>query len=148
MLYSKNGSYPAYLPHRIILSDGITRTDRTTFTEEEIVDAGYIAVDNPPVATYPNRLDWNGTEWLVREPNESEINAKWESIRNECVARLEATDYKVIKAVELNEIVEYEYLVYRQELRDLYNNVNGIDPWNFEFPVLIQAIDSTTIDES
>ena len=140
MLYSKNGSYPSTLPHRITLSDGTTRTDNTSFTEDELLDAGYVAVDLPPGHQYPNKLDWDGTQWFVREPNEDEIKQKWDAIRKECVRRLEETDYKVIKAVETGELPPIEYVVYRQELRDLYNNVNNIDPWFVEFPVL-QTVD-------
>lgn len=134
MLYSKNGSYPTELPHRIILSNGLTRTDPSTFTEGEIADAGYIAVADPPEAEYPNKLYWNFTEWSIREPNESEISEKWQEIKNECLKQLAATDYKVIKAVEQNTAVDPAYVQYRQELRDLYNNVNNVDPWFVEFP--------------
>jgi hypothetical protein len=48
MLYSLNGAYPKPLPKRIVLSNGTTRTDPTTFTPEEIADAGYIQVPEPP----------------------------------------------------------------------------------------------------
>jgi hypothetical protein len=137
MLYSKNGSYPTLLPHRIVLSDGTTRTDNTSFTEEEIADAGYVLVDNPPQAEYPNKLDWDGIQWIIREPNSSEVFQKWDQIRNECLLRLEETDYKVIKAVETGDLPPIEFVIYRQELRDLYNNVNNIDPWFVQFPVLL-----------
>lgn len=145
MLYSKNGSYPAPLPHRITVSDGITRTDSSTFTEEEIADAGYVAVENPPESIYPNKLDWDGTTWFVREPNEREIATKWDYIRKECVRKLEETDYKVIKAVETGDLPPIEYVIYRQELRDLYNNVNNVDPWFVQFPVL-QTVDQEIIE--
>jgi len=46
LLYTINKSYPRQLPHRIVLSDGRTRTDNTTFTDAEIADAGYTAVAN------------------------------------------------------------------------------------------------------
>ena len=136
MLYSKDGSYPANLPHRIVLSDGRTRTDSSTFTDEEIADAGYVAVEAPPTPEYPNKLDWDGTEWLIREPTGYETSKKWEEIRNECVQRLAATDYKVIKSVEIGELPPNEYIVYRQELRNIYNGVHLMDPWVVELPAL------------
>lgn len=139
MLYTKNGSYPAPLPHRIVLSDGMTRTDSSSFTEEEIADAGYVAVDSPPIADYPNKVDWTGSEWIIREPNSQETSARWDYIRKECVGRLEETDYKVIKAVETGDLPPIEFVTYRQELRDLYNNVNNVDPWFVQFPVLETA---------
>lgn len=139
MLYSKNGGYPSQLPHRLEMPDGTTRTDVTTFTEEEIALAGYVAVENPTVPTYPQKLEWTGTEWLIREPSDAEIAQRWAYIQEECVRRLEDTDYKVIKAMEQGTPVEAFYVTYRQELRDLYNNANNVDPWFVEFPVLQTA---------
>lgn len=147
MLYTKNGSYPAPLPQRIVLSDGMTRTDSSSFTEEEILDAGYTPVDNPPQADYPNKLNWTGTEWLIREPNAQELLARWDYIRKECVRKLEETDYKVIKAVETGDLPPIEFIIYRQELRDLYNNVNNVDPWFVQFPIL-ETVPEEIIQES
>ena len=135
-LYTKNGEFPTQLPNRIKLSDGRTRTDKTTFTAEELADAGYVAVDNPPVADYPNKLEWTGTAWLVRAPNDSETNEKWGHIKHACKKALELTDYKVIKAVEAGTSISTDLVAYRQALRDLYNNVNDVDPWTVQFPEL------------
>jgi hypothetical protein len=41
MLYSYRTCWPQELPFRIRLSDGFTRTDPSTFTSEEIADAGF-----------------------------------------------------------------------------------------------------------
>lgn len=135
-LYTKNGEYPNQLPHMIRLSNRKIRSDRTTFTAEEIADAGYIEVENPPIAEYPNKLEWDGEnlQWVVRPPNDREIMARWDEIRRECDRLLTETDYKVIKAIEAGVAPDPAYVVYRQELRDLYNNVNGIDPWNVVWP--------------
>jgi hypothetical protein len=66
MLYSKNNNYPNTLPFRIRLPDGSTRTDPTTFTEEIISLAGYIAVEDPPTSIQSNeQLVWTGTEWKI-----------------------------------------------------------------------------------
>lgn len=75
-LYTKNGSYPEPIPFRIKLSNGLTRTDPSTFTEEEIADAGYIQVSNPPSITSEQVLEWNSLnlEWIVRSVTEQEIN--------------------------------------------------------------------------
>ena len=132
MLYSYNNQYPKPLPHRILLSNGNTLTDRESFTDEEIADAGYVAVPNPPDFEYPNKLSWDGVEWLVRAPNESEIDAQINSIRKECQRMLSNTDYKVIKAVELGLQLDPAISNYRQELRNLYNNIQ--DPWQVVWP--------------
>ena len=135
-LYTKNGEFPTQLPSRIKLSDGRTRTDKTTFTAEEIADAGYVAVDNPPVADYPNKLEWVEGAWTIRSPSEIETEYKFQQIQDMCKQLLQETDYKVIKAVETGVAIDAATASYRQELRDLYNNVNGVDPWYVEMPTL------------
>tara|TARA_B100000508_G_scaffold120801_1_gene102115 strand:- start:200 stop:496 length:297 start_codon:yes stop_codon:yes gene_type:complete len=57
-------------PNRIRLSNGNTKTDKETFTEEDIKDAGYKFVD-----VYPNYNDethicyWKGStnEWILHQ---------------------------------------------------------------------------------
>lgn len=68
MLYSKDGQYPTLLPYRIRMPDGSTRTDPSSFIEEDLSLAGYIAVEEPPESISANqRLEWTGTEWNVIE---------------------------------------------------------------------------------
>lgn len=75
MLYSYKNQYPKTLPFRIVLSDGRTRTDPTTFTAEEIADAGYVEVSDPPVITEYQRLSWDGSNWVVTDFTQAEIDA-------------------------------------------------------------------------
>lgn len=75
-LYTKNGSYPQPIPFRIILSDGRSRTDPSSFSEEEIADAGYVEISDPPSITDIQVLQWAGTDWLVRDKTEEEINTE------------------------------------------------------------------------
>lgn len=140
MIYSYKGQYPGPLPHRIVLSTGQTRTDATTFTAEEIADAGYVLADYAPAAEYPNRVDWNGTSWTIREPNDAEIQQQVQQVQAECQRQLFETDYKVIKAVEQGVPVEPSVVLYRQQLRDLYNSVATGDMWNVSWPVLEQPV--------
>jgi len=65
-VYSKNNKYPTPLPFKIILSDGSARTDPSTFTEEEIADAGYVEVPLKPHVNYPMYVDWIEGEWVVK----------------------------------------------------------------------------------
>lgn len=137
-LYSFKGARPTQLPNRIKLSNGFTKTDQSTFTTEDLADAGWIPVDNPPTVDYPNKLEWNSEtlEWYTRPPNEAETQFKWQEIRRDCEKKLAETDYKVIKAIELNRPMDIGYTEYRQALRDLYNNINNVDPWAVEYPVV------------
>lgn len=84
MLYSLNRAYPKPLPKRIILSDGTTRTDPTSFTSEEIADAGYTPVSDPPPTPAYHRLTWSGTEWGLEEVRtlEDAKRLKLESLSN------------------------------------------------------------------
>lgn len=66
-MYSLNNQYPQELPSRIRLSNGQTRTDPTTFTPEEIADAGYILVPDPPIFGQRQTLTWSGTEWVITD---------------------------------------------------------------------------------
>lgn len=75
-LYTKNGSYPEPIPFRIKLSNGQTRTDPSSFSDEEIIDAGYIEVPNPPVITQEQVLEWYPANlaWIVRSKTQQEID--------------------------------------------------------------------------
>ena len=136
-LYSYKGNKPTELPNRIQLSNGFTKTDKATFTDEEIANAGYIEVDSPPQVEYPNKVQWNGTtiSWDIIEPNDYMINTQREWIREECKRKLAETDYKVIKSLESGQSLDPIYVQYRQDLRDFYNNVENLeDIWNVNFP--------------
>ena len=126
MLYSYKGNYPKQLPDRIRLSDGSTRTDKSTFTDEEIADAGYIAVDNKPAYSGDiEKVEWNivDVRWDTIPLNEQEIAAnlaqRWNNAREERDQLLERTDHKVMIAVENGEPVSDELKTYRQTLRDI-----------------------------
>lgn len=68
-------SYPKRLPWRIRLSDGSTRTDPSTFTAEEIADAGFIEVESPPEVLDGKILAWSGTNWqIIDAPPNSNID--------------------------------------------------------------------------
>ena len=70
-LYSMSNRHPLHwseLPNRIRLSNGKTRTDKDTFTEDELKDAGYVFTDLMP--NYNDEIyvcNWNGTEWILTE---------------------------------------------------------------------------------
>ncbi len=59
MLYSLHGNRPAPLPFRITLPNGFTRTDPSTFTEDEILAAGFTGpYTEPPYDSATEQLDW------------------------------------------------------------------------------------------
>lgn len=67
-LYSLNGARPEPLPFRITLLDGFTRTDPSTFTEDEINAAGFTGpYAEPEYDPATQELQWDGTAFLVTE---------------------------------------------------------------------------------
>lgn len=103
MLYSFNGEYPIdTLPHRIRLSDGSNRTDSSTFTSDELVDAGYVEVPNPPDFNQEtHKLVWSGTEWQTILLTESEISARyyqrWQEIRETRDAKIKEIEWRIMR---------------------------------------------------
>lgn len=138
-MYSYKSQYPTEsLPDRIRLSNGLTRTDKTTYTQEEILDAGYVFVENPPTINMFQKLLWEDQKWLIKDLTAEEkdllkIN-QWNLTRQERNQLLEQTDWQVIKTLEQNEPVSQELLVYRQALRDITLQE---DPFNIIWPQLL-----------
>ena len=75
-MYSYNNEYPINsLPFRIVLSDGRTRTNPSSFTQEEWEDAGYLKVaDKPAYDASTQVLEWLGVNgWNVRSKTTEEL---------------------------------------------------------------------------
>lgn len=145
MLYSYKGQIPQPLPERIRLSNGLTRTDRNTFTQEEIADAGYVLIEeNPPATTWSQNISWNGTQWIVENKTESEVievvKNEWIKIREKRNVRLQETDWIIIRQLEKGEKVDEAILEYRQALRDITLQT---DPFNLQWPANPLQISST-----
>jgi hypothetical protein len=70
MLYSFNGCRPEPLPFRITLPNGFTRTDPSTFTEDEITAAGFTGpYTEPAYDPITQQIDWvDGAYAVVARP--------------------------------------------------------------------------------
>jgi hypothetical protein len=131
-LYSYKTQYPdSNIPERIRLSDGNTRTDSSTFTPEELIDAGYILVEDPPVYDEEtHKLIWSGTAFERVGLTDLEIAAKtvrrWAEIR-------ECRDSKICE-------VEWRILRNQSEVR------LGLDPTEdiHQLDVYVQALRDIT----
>ena len=102
MLYSHNNEYPAPLPERIRLSSGLTRTDSSTFTEEELTDAGYVAAGTPPTFDdNTQKVIWNGTAWEVVSLTTEELNAReaelWAEVRANRDSKIKEVEWRVMR---------------------------------------------------
>jgi hypothetical protein len=134
-LYSYQGSYPIPVPFRIKLSSGFTRTDPTTFTQEELEDAGYTGPYEEPVYDSTiETLSWNGTEYVKRPYNTEEIEAQWDIIRLERDRLLKESDYTQISDYDLGIENREEWRVYRQILRDLPETQTN--PFDISWPLM------------
>lgn len=148
MLYSKNGSYPAAIPFRIRLSDGRTRTNPSTFTAEEISDAGYVEVSSPPFVSGIEVLQWSGSEWIVRDKTPEEIQAEtdalWASVREERDRKINAVTWRYeryarhnrLNLPQIDNIANLD--TYVQALADIPQT--QANPQNIVWPVLEETI--------
>lgn len=145
MYYSYNNGYPIdqnQIPDRIRLADGFTRTDRSTFTEEELESAGYKLVSDPPDTTGNQKLFWNGIDWEVHEYTEQELAQRlerlWSDIRKTRDNLLNQLDWRFTRyqsqirlGLEPSDRIE-DLDRYAQELRDI---TQQSDPTNINWPI-------------
>lgn len=141
MFYSFRNQQPIpynEIPDRIRLSNGVTRTNKNTFTEEELSDAGYQQVENPPVITNNNeKVIWAGTEWQIVSLTEEEIENLWRDIRKSRDGRLASIDWRFLRyqsqiRLGLTPTDNIERLdQYAQALRDITLQT---DPFNIVWP--------------
>jgi|ETN01SMinimDraft_1059929.scaffolds.fasta_scaffold20495_2 hypothetical protein len=153
MLYSYLGGYPQEnLPERIRLSDGRTRTDSSTYTNEEIVDAGYAAVSTAP--TYNNRthkLSWDGTDWQVDELAEEDIShntlLKWEEIRAERDKIIHSIEWKIMRNLSETRLGITTTSEVLADLDSYFNALRNVttqeDPYNIVWPNYVDSRDES-----
>lgn len=139
-LYSYKGAEPTVLPHRIILSNGSSRTDNTSFTDEEIADAGFTGpYQKPEYDSNTQRLVWNSetlsyfVENLPEPPKLTEEEI-WGRLRMHRNHLLSTTDWMFTSDSVLSGEKQQEWIEYRQKLRDLPQNTTDID--NIIWPVI------------
>ena len=147
MLYSIKGNYPVEtLPHRIRLSDGSTRTDSSTFTTDDLSNAGITTVSNPPSYNQnTQKLIWNDVEidWevidLTQEQIEELTNLAWQNIRKKRDSLLQQVDGKVLRyqsEVRIGVTTTTDNIsdldTYAQALRDVPSTFS--DPGNVVWP--------------
>jgi len=147
MLYSHNQQIPSFLPDRIRLSTGLTRTDSSTFTQAELLDAGYVAADNPPPYD-PNQqhLVWDKTTWKLVDFTPEELAARleleWKSVRSIRNKLILDVEWKISRALSqqrmglpvTDNIANLD--TYIQALRDV---TNQSDPYNITWPTLVES---------
>ena len=143
-MYTLNKQYPvSSRPERIRLSDGTTITDFTTFTNDNLTDAGWQVVDDKPeINELTHKVSWDGTKWVTESLSDIEL----QDVKNRDLASYRTQRDKFINEVEWR-IMRYHSLArqsksqiddiavldkYVQDLRDC---INVDDPSSTEFPV-------------
>ena len=141
-MYSHNNNYPVNeLPWRITLPNGMTKTNSSTFTEEDIEYAGYRYVDGPPeYDILRQRVEWvigddNIASWkIVQIPDEE----KWKEIRNlrnikikEFEWRISRYHREVMLEINITDIYIEDMHRYMQALADITKQE---DPFNITWP--------------
>lgn len=132
-LYSYQGQEPQELPNEITLSNGKSRTDRETFTELEIKDAGFIGPYekpnyNPEIET--QHWDFVSLSWITK-PIPDEIF--WNNLRDKRNFLLARSDWTQLPDVPLTNEQKLTWIEYRQALRNLPKNTKN--PKNVTWPL-------------
>jgi hypothetical protein len=152
IFYSHNGQVPAPLPHRIILSSGMTRTDSSSFTAEEIADAGYTE-SQPMPAIIPSQVvtwDMQTISWQVRDKTAEElavdVETQWGRVRDRRDELMDHYDWMYARydreaRLNLPHAVMIEDLdTYMQALADITLQA---DPFDIAWPVF-QGVNNGT----
>lgn len=120
-LYSYQGQEPQSLPHKIRLSDGRSRTDVSSFTDEEIADAGFTGpYTTPDFDQEYQRVSWNSENlaFVVEDISDGEL---WQRIRDKRDLLLKNSDWTMMPDAP-SSLNYREWEKYRQALRDLPND--------------------------
>ena len=144
-LYSFNGRYPDILPNRIRLSNGLTKTDKTTFTDSDLLDAKYFPVADKPLP--PDSADfavveWDGgnLRWNTRTtPTDAETEAQWTKVRAARNEKLLEADIMTMMAFERG--TEDPHVdPYKNALRNITDSPNNA--WSIVWPIYGEDVDS------
>ena len=143
MLYSLNKSEPKELPFKIYLSNGKVRTDPSSFTDDEIADAGYVYAGFPPAHdTATQKAIWDGTAWVISNKTDEELQAEkdvlWKEIRKKRDEKINEIEWRISRYLSetrqgINPTTDTisDLDTYVQALRDI---TKQSDPSNITFP--------------
>lgn len=148
MLYSYKGQEPKRLPLRIRLSDGTTRTNPDTFSDQEIADAGFIGpIPIPEINSDTQNRYWNVStaSYVVVDKSQEELDSitatkiseQWNKIRADRDILLKEVDWRInrlqsqtrLGIAPVDDITVLDQ--YAQSLRDVTLQE---DPFNIVWP--------------
>lgn len=138
-LYSYKGGEPQYVPNRIRLSNGITRTNRDTFSIDELTDAGWVEVEDKPETTRYEKARWTENGWIVTPLDDIELENEWRIVRKTRDEMIRNVEWRIFRyqseerlgLEHTDDIVELDNFM--QALRDVTNQE---DVFNIVWPEL------------
>lgn len=152
-LYSHNNKFPNPIPFEIILSNGVSRTDPSTFTEEEILDAGFTGpYPQPSYDLEFQRLEWDEDkkEYIIIDlprPSAEDLSSqRLAEIRVRRTMLLRDSDWTVLPDSPLSEQEKNLWINYRQQLRDLPSNIGDVMSYDDITHINWPQIPSSNVD--
>ena len=132
-LYSYQGQEPKVLPYKIRLNDGTAPSDPSTYTDEQITEAGFTGPYTFPEHEEPSQRvywDFENLEYVIEDVlvpgsdmTEEEV---WAGIRNVRNILLTESDWTVLSDAPFTVTQKQEALDYRQALRDYPTTITDI----------------------
>lgn len=140
MLYSFENRTPEPIPDVIRLSNGDTRTDKSQFTDEEIADAGYVAVEDPPeYDALKQRVVWNSSTtpgtWEVQDIPVEELWQNPRELRTKLMDQFEWRISRHRREVDLGMETTEELTPLLQYMQALADITKQPDPTNLDWPI-------------
>ncbi len=141
MLYAHGTDVPSPLPDRITLADGRVRSDPSTYTDEEIADAGYVPVEPPPKCAIDQEVSWIAGQdgahgWVISMRDEI---AQWQAVRNRRDGLMQAFSWRIDRWHRNDRLGRFQpdtiasLDAYMQALADL---TLQRDPFRIDWPAL------------
>jgi hypothetical protein len=127
-----DGKKPAKPPFRITLSDGTSRTDPSSFTKEELIDAGYkIAPPKPSIVPLGTTIDWDvkNERWISVGTYQKPIDmTDWYFVNKETLdILLEKSKFHKMRLIESDAaITEIDAYIDALNSVDLFQNPTDI----------------------
>lgn len=136
-LYSYKGEEPKFLPDEIILSDGSSRTDVSSFTDYELLDAGYTGPYSIPTVDPSHQYyEWN-TELSAYEVKEVGYQALLIQFTETANNKISEFQHFLDSRPFITEEKYQEFLSYSNNLKNIKENppLTKESILSFEWPV-------------
>ena len=130
-LYSLNGEEPIQLPNRIRFENGLTKTDISTFTIEDLESVGFSGpYDRPSIDSNTQEIFWDSESlsFIVNDiqfekPSPEEL---LEAKNQNATFLLRKCDWTQLPDAPLSASEVEDWVTYRQAVRDFSDSITSI----------------------